>query len=545
VIALAAMAAAQKMPNCTHCGIPVVKGQEVTVKNAGKTYVVRCMLCARDLASQYQGAATVTGPTEDPGRPVRLTSDDKGEWTSDLPSVVFIEQEGDHASCNRWSRAFTSTEAFRKYVAANPQYKDARPLTLAEWSAQEGKEMDHQHMPGMEHMEGMDHMGAMKGMLGSWSMAREGSGTTWLPDDSPMFMKELGKKGRYDLMFMGSFSLNYTDAGGKRGDAQFFSNSMPMLMARRDTGGGTLSFRVMASLDPVFNGEFGYPNLFQTGETAYGKPLQDRQHPHDLLSEVSATYSKTLKGDTRGFLYLAPIGEPALGGSMFLMRPSGMENPEAPISHHWFDSTHITFGVATAGVTLGDKWKVEGSVFKGQEPDENRYSPDNIRFDSASARLTYNPTRNWSFSGAYGYLKDPEATTEPGDDQHRITASAHYGKGDFAATALFGRNVKQEGQTSDAYLLEGSLFRGDLSYYARYENVDKDELVGVPEGSYRINKLTFGATKDFMHKDGFDVGFGAYAGLYSFPSSLEPFYGKTPVTLGVYLRIRPGRMRGM
>jgi predicted RNA-binding Zn-ribbon protein involved in translation (DUF1610 family) len=527
--------------NCTHCGIPVVKGQEVTVKNAGKTYIVRCMLCARDLASQYQGSATVAGPTEDPKRPLVLSSDEKGEWTSNLPTVVFLEQEGDHAFCNRWSRAFTSAAAFQKYVAENPQYKAAKPLTLAEWSAKEGQAMDHDQMPGMD----MGHMmGSMKGMLGPWSMAREGSGTTWLPDDSPMFMKMLPKSGRYDLYYMGNFSLNYTDSsvGGKRGDQQFFSNSMPMLMARRDVGGGTLSFRLMGSLDPVFNGEYGYPNLFQTGETAYGNPLKDRQHPHDLISEASVTYSKAIHGDTRGFLYLAPVGEPALGGSMFLMRPSGMENPEAPIGHHWFDATHITFGVATAGLTFGDKWKVEGSVFKGEEPDENRYSPDNVRFDSASTRLTYNPTKNLSFSGSFGYLKDPEPSTEPGADQHRLTAAAHYGKGNFAATALFGRNIKQDGHTSDAYLLETSLYQKDWSYYARVENVAKDELVDVPAGTYRINKLTFGATRDFAHHRGFDLGVGAYAGLYSLPSSLDPYYGSSPVTLGVYLRIRPSRM---
>ena len=524
--------------DCAHCGMPIPKGDKVTVQMGGKTVSVRCMLCARDLAAQSPGAATVAGPTEDPARPLVMRSDDKGDWTANLPEVVFLEVEGDHALCNRWSRAFTSVAAFRRYVAENPLYKDAKPLALADWAAKEGaQEMGRMGMPGH-----MDH--ETKGALGPWSMAREGSGTTWLPDDSPMFMKGLGKKGRYNLYYMGNFSLNYTDSsiGGKRGEKQFFSNSMPMLMARRDVGGGTLSFRLMGSLDPVFNGRYGYPNLFQTGETAYGSALKDRQHPHDLLSEVSVTFSKALKGDTRGFLYLAPIGEPALGGSMFLMRPSGMENPEAPISHHWFDSTHITFGVATAGLTFGDKWKVEASAFKGEEPDENRYSPDNLRLDSASTRLTYSPTRNLSFSGAYGYLKDPEPGTEPGDDQRRITASAHYGKGDLAVTALFGRNIKQDGHASDAYLLEVSLFRGDWSTYARFENVAKDELVDVPAGTYRVDKLTFGATRDFARRGGFDFGLGAYAGLYGVPSGLRDTYGDFPVTAGVYFRIRPSRM---
>ena len=539
LLALASLASAQAP--CAHCGMPIPKADAVSVAMGGKKIVARCMLCARDLSAQSAGAATVSGPTEDPTQPLLLRSDDKGDWTSNLPDVVFLEVEGDHATCNRWSRAFTSKAAFDAYIKKNPQFKGAKPLTLTEWSAKEGQD----HMEPMEGHEGMDHMGAMKGMLGPWSMAREGSGTSWLPDDSPMFMKTLPKLGRYDLMVMGNFSLNYTDSsvGGKRGDRQFFSNSMPMLMARRDVGGGTLSFRLMGSLDPMFNGEYGYPNLFQTGETAYGSPLKDRQHPHDLISEVSVTFSKPLKGDTRGFLYLAPVGEPALGGSMYLMRPSGMENPEAPITHHWFDSTHITYGVATAGLTFSDKWKVEGSVFKGEDPDENRYSPDNIRFDSASTRLTYNPTRNLSFSGSYGYRKDPEQATEPGQDQHRINASAHYGKGDLAVTALFGRNIKQDGSATDAYLLEGSLYRGDSSYYARFENVAKDELVDVRASAYRVSKLTFGATRDFTHRGGFDFGLGAYAGLYGVPSGVRDAYGDFPVTAGVYFRIRPGRMK--
>ncbi len=407
-----------------------------------------------------------------------------------------------------------------------------------------------QGMPGMEHgMQGMGSM-SMKGALGPWTMAREASGTTWLPDDSPMFMKTLPKAGRYDLMLMGIFTVNYTDSnvGNGRGDQQFFSNSMPMLMARRDTGGGTFGLRLMGSLDPVFNGEFGYPNLFQTGETAYGSPLKDRQHPHDLISELALTYSRPLRGDTRGFVYLAPVGEPALGGAMYLMRPSGMENPEAPITHHWFDATHISFGVVTGGVSFGDKAKVEGSFFNGREPDENRYSPDNIRLDSASTRVSFSPNRNLAFNVAYGYLKSPEPSTAPGQDQHRITAGAHYGRtrtnGDATAvTLLYGRNVYPNQSATDAYLLEGTLFYRDWSYYARYENVAKDELVDVPAGDYRINKLTFGATKDFAHRGGFDLGVGAYAGLYAFPSALKPEYGDFPVTLGVYLRIRPGRMK--
>lgn len=406
-------------------------------------------------------------------------------------------------------------------------------------------------MPGMDRG-GMDMkraMGSMGGILGLWSMAREGSGTSWLPDDSPMFMKDLGKSGRYSLLYMGNFSLNYTDSNVSdgRGPHEFYSNSMPMLMVRRGLANGdTFGFRVMASLDPIFNGQFGAPNLFQTGETAHGKELVDRQHPHDLLAEVSGTYSKNLGGGNRTFLYLAPIGEPALAGSMYLMRPSGMENPEAPITHHWFDSSHITFGVITAGYELGSRWKLDGSFFNGKEPDENRYSPDNLRLDSSTGRLTFNPAKSLSLSVSYASLHRPE-DDDPDHGENRTTAALSYGKsigGDdwFAATALWGRDAHL-GHTSDAYLIEASLYRKDWSTYIRYENVDKDELADVPVGSYKVNKWTLGATKDFAHPSGFDLGFGAYAGLYEFPSSLDPYYGRFPVSLGVYLRLRPSRMK--
>jgi len=544
-IATAPTAHAQAAHTCAHCGVQIEFHREIQVEVGGKVYNVRCLLCARELAAQYPGKAQVDVWTEDLHKPLVLHSDEKGNWTSNQPNAVFLEEEGDHKSCSGWSRAFTSAEAFHAYVAKNPQYKNAKPLSLSEWSNQEAKPMDHDSMPGMPGMEMSGHpMGGMMGKLGPWSMAREGSGTSWLPDSSPMFMKSLGKQGGFDLSLMGNATVNYADAGGKRGESQLFSNSMPMLMARKEAGGGILSLNLMASADPIFNGQRGYPNLFQTGETAHGQALVDRQHPHDLLSELTLSYSHPVKDGVRWFVYGGPVGEPALGGPMYLHRPSGLENPEAPISHHWFDATHISWGVITAGLNT-DKWQVEASAFNGHEPDENRYSPDPISLNSASARVTYNPTRNLSLQTSYGYLNSPESL-EPGVDQHRVTFSGIYNRplknGDnFALTALWGRNYRI-GEASDAYLLEATLYHGPTSVFARYENVDKDELVGAPAGSYRVNKLILGGVQNLASKSGLDYGIGAYAGVYSFPSSLDPFYGKNPLTLGIFLRVRPSRM---
>lgn len=409
----------------------------------------------------------------------------------------------------------------------------------SEGSGHEG----HQGHEGHD-MHGTHSMSGMLGRLGPWSMQKEGSGTSWLPANSPMFMKPLPAAGRYELNAMGFITFDESGTGGPRGHSRFYSNSMLMLMGRRETGGGTLGLNLMLSLDPIFNGEYGYPNLFQTGETAHGHALVDYQHPHDLVAEMAASYSHPIGGGYRAFAYGGPVGEPALGGPTFMHRPSGMEIPEAPISHHWFDSTHISWGVATLGVNNA-RWQVEGSAFNGHEPNENRYSPDPLALNSSSGRVTFNPSRDWSFNASYGFLDEPEATA-PGVGQHRLTGAALWshalGRDTVSATLAFGRRM-QAGMTSDAVLAEATYLRGSTSWYARWEHVMEDELVGVPAATYMVNKFLVGAVENFARSSGLELGLGAYAGFYVFPSSLNAYYGHSPVTLGVYLRIRPSRMR--
>ena len=129
----------------------------------------------------------------------------------------------------------------------------------------------------------------------------------------------------------------------------------------------------------MLEGGKGYPLLFQTGETYKGEPLIDRQHPHDLFSELSLSYSHAFTKNVDAFVYVGYPGEPALGPVTFMHRPSALDNPNSPISHHWVDATHITFGVATIGIRVG-KFKIEGSSFTGREPDEDRYNFDKAKF---------------------------------------------------------------------------------------------------------------------------------------------------------------------
>ena len=195
-----------------------------------------------------------------------------------------------------------------------------------------------------------------------------------------------------------------------------------MPMAFRKVGPGTLQLRAMFSFEPFTFPPGGSPLLFQTGETYKGQGLIDRQHPHDLFMELSAQYTVPIGDRATWFAYLGYPGEPALGPA-FMHRASASENASAPLSHHLQDSTHISFGVFTSGFTY--RWfKVEGSVFNGREPGENRYNFEAHPWNSRSARLSFAPNSDWSMQVSHGLLRDPEAL-EPGDVR-RTTASVSY-----------------------------------------------------------------------------------------------------------------------
>jgi len=414
----------------------------------------------------------------------------------------------------------------------------------------------------------MDH--SAQGMLGNWRMNREASGTSWIPDSSPLYAK-MGKLGNFQTMVHGQMYGVYTDQGGPRGGSDFYVPSRLMGMAWDWQPDGTLwGFRGMLSADAPLMGTRGYPLLFQTGETAFGRPLSDRQHPHDVVMELAATWAKPLKrGRYTPFVYLAAVGEPALGPAAYPHRPSAFDNPEAPLGHHWFDSTHISSGVATAGIAFGGTAKVEGSVFTGREPDEARGRFDNWRFDSYSGRLSVNPTRDLSAQISYGYLKEPEVL-EPGTDQHRLTASAiynrplHGGRDHWQTSLLFGRNRKSapNGQLwrNTAWLLESAYLGSSYTLFGRFESTDKDELElpfiifsrtrhfgpgGIPlpdHTPYNVKKLTLGGVKNVYRALGTEMGVGGSVSFYDYPRILELAYGTPPVSFTLFFRLRTERM---
>jgi hypothetical protein len=302
----------------------------------------------------------------------------------------------------------------------------------------------------------------------------------------------------------------------------------------------------MMSLDPLM-GANGYPLLFATGETANGRtPLIDRQHPHDLFMELSGSYSITLSDMSSVFLYAGLPGEPALGPPAFMHRESGMDDPEAPITHHWLDSTHITYGVVTVGYVYGS-WKIEGSAFRGREPDQYRYAIEGPRLDSASARISCNPDPNWSFQASWGYLKSPEQLA-PNVDENRLTASAAWNLpfdgGNWATTFAWGEKRNHPGRDLDGFLLESTLTFHDVdSFFARAERVGEDELfqAGSPlQGRvFTVDKFSLGYIRDFPLDNHWKIGLGGLVSRYDFPAALDRSYGD-PTSFMIFLRLKLG-----
>src|SRR5712692_3537381 len=407
--------------------------------------------------------------------------------------------------------------------------------------ASEGGEprMDHSHEVRSEHQHGSSEM---LGALGRYPMTRESSGTAWQPDASP-HQGIHAMYGEWSTMTHGFANLIYDRQGSPRGDTKTFSTSMLMLMGQRPLGDGTVALRGMVSADPLM-GKRGYPLLLQTGETANGAPLIDRQHPHDLFMELSASYSRPLSDRSSVFVYAGLPGEPALGPPAFMHRFSGEDNPEAPISHHWLDSTHITYGVVTLGYVFGNL-KIEGSAFRGREPDENRYDIETGRLDSASLRLSYNPAADWALQLSRGRLKSPEES-HPDADINRTTASAIYHRSFAAATwqttFAWGRNAPSHGDATDAFLLESALRMARThTFFARAERTDKNELfpAGDPlaDQTFRVGKLTLEYVYDFPRDGHYKIGVGGLVSRYSLPSGLEPSYGN-PTSFMLFARVK-------
>ena len=382
-------------------------------------------------------------------------------------------------------------------------------------------------------------------------MSREGSGTSWIPDSSPMYGR-MFMFGDDMLMLHGAIFPRYTNVSTRRGDDRIDAPNWFMAMFSHPLGDSTqFGSRLMMSLDPLTEGGRGYPLLFQSGETWNGEPLHDRQHPHDLFDELSFSLSQKFEHDLSAYVYFGYPGEPALGPPAFMHRPSAMDDPDAPIGHHWQDSTHVTFGVATAGLVWNrfGGIKVEGSIFTGREPDEDRYNFDHPDFDSYSGRLSWNPTRNLALQVSFGYIKSPEAI-DPELNRHRTTASAIYNlplgnDSNWSNSFVWGQNNDTGQGKTQSFLVESDYQRGQNTVYFRWERVGKsgEELVLNPAADTRVFPVaayTLGYVRDLSHGNGIDVGLGTQFTINDRPDSLDRYYGDDlGYAFQFFLRIRP------
>jgi hypothetical protein len=386
-------------------------------------------------------------------------------------------------------------------------------------------------------------------------MNRNGSGTGWLPDASPMYGYMVHSK-KWMYMIHGNIFIRYNHQDptnkGTRGDNKFDAPNWFMAMAQRQIGKkGLLHLNTMFSLDPLFGGE-GYPLLFQTGETFKGQPLVDRQHPHNLFSELSIGYSHAFTRDFDAFLYFGYPGEPALGPVAFMHRPSSLNNPDSPLGHHWQDATHITFGVATAGFRY-KAFKVDGSIFTGREPGEARYGFDKAKFDSYSYRLSVNPSSSMSFQVSQAFIKSPEGN-HPEEDVKRTTASMLHsqpltGYNKFLTSALvWGFNNSGDDHQEHSFTFESNLQLDRLALYGRFENIEKSAAELQVDSFddhqlFKINAFTLGLNYILLREWNTNFALGAQGSLYAADKKLNSVYGNNPVAFEVYVKVSPFLMQ--
>jgi hypothetical protein len=224
-------------------------------------------------------------------------------------------------------------------------------------------------------------------------------------------------------------------------------------------------------------------------------------------------------------------------------REAIMDSPEAPISHHWLDSTHISFGVLTGGVVVG-RTKLEVSRFNGREPDQHRWNIETGPLDSTSVRLSWNPTRTLALQGSWAHLVDPEQL-EPGVDQKRLSASALYADEiapgwKLAGTLAWGRKTVEH-HKDDAFAAEASLKHGPWTFFGRGEMTENRELLDLAEHgpAFKVGKVSVGAIRDFQVAQHLSLGAGGLVALNFVPDALEDEYGRSnPLGAMAFLRLK-------
>jgi hypothetical protein len=410
---------------------------------------------------------------------------------------------------------------------------------------------DMQNMPGMT-TESHDQMSMLPETFVQEVLVHDTSGTAAEPDSTPVPML-MRVAHSWTLMFHANVFVLDEQQSSARGGDKFFSTNWFMGMAQHDFGPGKFTIRAMLSLEPATITDRRYPLLFQQGETAFGVPIADGQHPHNFVMELAALYD--LKLGDKGLLsfYAAPTGDPAIGPTAYPHRASAAEDPVAALGHHQEDSTHISADVVTVGLTYGIA-RIEASGFHGREPDEMRWNIDQGKIDSWSTRLTIQPGKNWSGQYSYARITSLESLS-PNENQERMTASLMYNRplhsGNWASTLLWGRTRTLPGDLIlDSYLFESTLRFLTRNYaWTRIESAARtNELIlgenplppnFVEKPIGQVQAYTFGYDHDLDLIPRLASALGAQFTTYGVPNTLQAIYGSHPVGVALFVRLRP------
>ena len=377
---------------------------------------------------------------------------------------------------------------------------------------------------------------------------RDAPGTAWLPPVTPMYGVHRPWHG-WDVRLNGALFVQGIYEPGDRhrtGGAsthQVSSINWGMAVVRRNLGAGRFGIRTMFSAEPLTVPGCGSLNYLMIGEVCEGDTIHDRQQPHDLFMELAVDYDHPLRGSLRWQVYAGLAGDPALGPPMYLHRASAIANPIGPITHHWLDSTHVTFGLVTAGV-YDRKWKTEMSVFNGRAPDESRTDLDLGALDSVAARLSFLLTDRLGLQVSAARMHDATANFPfPFQDPiTRVTASALYhvplgSRGIWATTLAYGSNTTREivsGGVLNA-TTAGGLLETSVTFSDRHTLFGRGELGGMPAHDlhaheystsvFLVGKVQAGYVRNLRATKGLVPGVGGSFSVSLLPPELAPRYG--------------------
>ncbi len=366
--------------------------------------------------------------------------------------------------------------------------------------------------------------------------------------DQPAHQHPPSEQPGWRLMQDGVLFGVFNQQGGPRGGRELFVPNWWMGMLLKDQGKHQFGLNAMLSLDPWSVGKSGYREIFQVGEVLDGKPLIDRQHPHDLFMQLAASWRMSLTATTSLIVAGGPVGEPTLGPIAFMHRPSAAGLVLAPLGHHTFDSTHLSFGVISAAVERG-RWTFEGSIFNAREPDDNRWDVEAGALDSAAARVWFRPTDELEVQVSTGQLRDPEELI-PGDLTRTTTSIAFFRQdegGFFAGTFGYGVNASH-GARRHGLFGEFTVEHNANSMFGRVDvqQVETNVLLtGQPpidlhedDAADTVTAVTLGGARRLLSWRGFEGAAGGALTLYGVPDILKPSHNERPVSFQIFFRLR-------